>query len=423
MEGMWTADNKQVIEDIIQQKEHIHISEDIFMMGCCEGSDPKPRLNTFYEIYAKMRLPGSKSDVIHDMVLTYHLPSHTIVRAIYNPIAWGERIFVKGRFIEVLGRSKGLGIAKQLKYLQDEITTIHCQQLDNATIANTRFFLGKRGRIKDGTRVWPGRVLTTTDPDKDLKAIQMGDIYQSMRALEQSVLAFAERRSGVSDYSLGRESSVIGDRATATGTLAIIQEGNRRFDLNVRDLRDALGDVGRLNLQLNQQFRPEGVAYLVQGEKGEFTEEILNLPQEYIAHKLGVELMASTATINRQVEQQGLTALLGILMQHLQTGQQAAMMLSNPNVPPEMKEFTVNASKGINDIVKRIAQTFDQRDLESLVPMIPEGGGGVPQNGGPNGATQLLQSLGAPGGAAPNGGMESTMGLPPGSQNPGVPGT
>src|SRR5574342_200607 len=421
MSGMWKADDRNKIEEIVQNKEDLHISEDIFMMGCCEGSDPMPRLNTFYEIYAKMRLPGSKNDIIHDMVITYHRPSKTIVRAIYNPIAWGERIFVKGRFIEVLGRSKGLGIAKQLKYMQDEITTIHCQQLDNATIANTRFFLGRRGRIKDGTRVWPGRVLTTTDPGKDLVAIQMGDIYQSMRALEQSVLAFAERRSGVSDYSLGRESSVIGDRATATGTIAIIQEGNRRFDLNVRDMRDALGDIGRLLLQLNQQFRPEGAAYFVQGDKGDFTEQILDMPQEYIAHKLGVELMASTATINRQVEQQALTALMGILMQHLQTGQQAAMMMTNPQVPAEAKEFTAKAFGGISEIVKRITQTNDMRDLDMLVPMLgaAQGAGGT-ANVGLNGATQLLQSLGATGGAAPNGGMATPNGVPVGPPNAGV---
>lgn len=423
MDGMWAADSERDIEDIIQNKEMIRVNEDIFSLGCCEGKEAKPRLNTFYEIYAKMRLPGSKDKMIHDMVITYHHPTKKIVRAIYNPIAWGERIFVKGRFIEVLGRSKGLGIAKQLKYLQDEISTIHCQQLDNSTIANTRFFLGKRGRIKDGTRVWPGRVLTTPDPSKDLVPIQMGDIYQSMRALEQSVLAYAERRSGVSDYSLGRESSVIGDRATATGTLAIIQEGNRRFDLNVRDLRDALGDAGRLILQLNQQFRPQGTAYFVQGDKGELTEEILNLPQEYIAHKLAVELQATTATINRQVEQQGLTALLGILMQHLQVGQQAAMMVANPQVPAEMKEFTVNAAKGITDLVKRISQTFDQRDLDALVPMaVAESARGMMQNVGLPGAAQLIPSLGAPSGAQTNGQLAPPGGIPQGPTPPGLPG-
>jgi hypothetical protein len=32
----------------------------------------------------------------------------------------------------------------------------------------------------------------------------------------------------------------------------------------------------------------------------------LDLPQAYIEHRLGVELTASTATINREVEKQGL---------------------------------------------------------------------------------------------------------------------
>lgn len=422
--GMVNDSNTTDVMEILDRKEELHIVDDIFSMSCCDSGGTIPRLNTFYELYAKMRIPGSRDKTIHDVVITYHHPTRKILRAIYNPIAWGERIFVKGRFIEVLARSKGLGIAKQLKYMQDEITTIHCQQLDNATIANTRFFLGKRGRIKDGTRVWPGRVLTTPDPDKDLKAIQMGDIYQSMRALEQSVLAFAERRSGVSDYSLGRESSVIGDRATATGTMAIIQEGNRRFDLNVRDLRDSLGDAGRLILQLNQQFRPEGTAFYVQGaEKGQFTEQLLDMPQEYIAHKLGVELSASTATINRQVEQQGLTALMGLLMQHMQAGQQAAMMLANPQAPAELKEFTTKAMQGVSEIVKRITQTNDMRDLDMLVPSLgPAAQASMALNGNVSGAMQLAGALGPVGGTSSPTSLPTPNGIPPGPESPGVQG-
>lgn len=404
----------------LEKKEDISMLADIFRVVDADYDQPKTRLNTIYEIWANMPIPGGKKKTFDrpvNMVLTYHRESKKFIRTVHNPFIYGQRPFIKGNFVEIPGRGRGFGIGMQLRHLQHEITTTHNQQVDNATIANTRFFVGKRGVFRSNTRIWPGRFLTSPDPSKDIASFQLGDIYQSSRALEVSIMAFAERRSGVSDYALGRESNQLGSRATATGTLAIIQEGNRRFDLNVRDMRAGLSDAGKLLLQLNQQFRARGSTYLVLGEDGRFAEMTLDLPLVYIADKLGVELTASTATINKQVEQQGLIALMGILIQNMQLGQQAAALVVNPQVPAEMREYTAKAWGGITDLVRKVAQTFDQQDIDALVPMaIAEGlenvGNGQPQQGSiggpPGGASSdnLLGAIRGNGAGAPEGGLQ-----------------
>lgn len=367
-------------------------------------------LNTLYEVWKHWR--PSRFERPISTCLTFHRPTKTLVRAIHNPFYYGDWPFVKTTFVESKGCA-GLGLAQMLKMMQQELSTLHCQQVDNATLANTRFFVGRRNAVRKDTRIWPGRFLTINgDPSKDIQAFQLGDVYSSMRNLEMSVLAYAERRSGVSDYSLGRESSAIGDRSTATGTLAIIQEGNRRFDLNVRDYRDDLATVGKLLLQVNQQFRQREFAYYVQGPvQGEGTERVLNMPADYVANKLGVELTASTATINKQVEQAGLMQLIGILQPHLQAGQQAAMILASPEVPAEMKEFTMKQFQGISTLVQRVAHSLDQRDSDELVATLGaynagrELAGGaqppVPQIAGPGaGANQLAAMLSGAAGRA-----------------------
>src|SRR5262245_43933670 len=322
----------------------------------------KEKLNTFYELWMDFPLQRKKGVPV-SIVVTYHRPLKKIMRVIYNPSMYGVRPFYKTRFIEFRGcKGRGFGIADQIKYMQDELSTIHNQQVDNATLANTRWFLGRRGVVKADTRIWPGRFLTVPNPESDVKAMQLGEVYNSMRALEVSVMSYMERRSGVSDYSLGRESSVLGDRATATGTLAIIQEGNRRFDLNVRDVRETYGKVGRHVFMLNNQYRPQGMSYILQGDAGQYTEMAFDLPEEMVAHKLGFELTASSATINRQVEQNGLTQLLGILMQNMQAGQQAVMTVANPQIPAEVKEFTMRYMEGLTALVRRIASTFGEKD-------------------------------------------------------------
>lgn len=409
---------KDFTPEDLEKKEDISMVADIFRVVDEEYEEPGTRLNTIHEIWTKMAIPGGKKKTFEEplnMVLTYHRPTKKFLRAIHNPLIYGQHPFIKGDFVEVPGRGRGMGIGQQLRHLQNEITTVHNQQVDNATIANTRFFVGRRGVFRPNTRIWPGRFLTCDNPREDIQAVQLGDVYPSMRALETSILAFAERRSGVSDYSLGRESSALGSRATATGTLAIIQEGNRRFDLNVRDMRAGLSDAGKLLLQLNQQYRAKGMAYLVQGENGAYTEVLLDLPTTYIADKLAVELTASTATINKQVEQQGLIALMGILIQNMQLGQQAASIIVNPQAPPEMREYTMRAYEGITNLVKRITQTFDQQDIDGLVPLlIAEGLGG--QNVG-NGQTQLAgpggPSLGGQDIASMAASMGNGTGVPP----------
>lgn len=394
------------LEQILDQKEDAHQARENLEVSET-GSVGREKLNTIYEVWGD--LPIGKDPKPIPVVITFHRPTRTILRAIYNPHFYGFRPFLKGTFIEREGRSEGLGIAQMLSQLQDEMSTIHCQQVDNATLANTRFFLGKRGAIRPNTRIWPGRVLTVGDPNNDLKAFQLGDTYSSMRALEVSVMSFAERRSGVSDPQLGRESSVLGSRATATGTLALIQEGNRRFDLNVRDMRNALSECGKTVLQLNQQFRPKGIAYFVQGEDGLLTEATLDLPSEWIERRLGVELTASTATINREVEKQGLIALMQLQQQYGQELLSYAQIVTDPQMPGGLKEMAMKVSTARTELMQRVMHAFDQKDPDNLAPAMAalEDLNALPPDVGGFGAGAPMDGMGAGG---PGGGGAGDVG-------------
>lgn len=386
----------QGVDDVIKSKEDMSTTTTLR-----NGVDfqYREKLNTLYEVWADVSISGS---LPQSVVITFHKPTKKILRAIYNPIMSNKRPFVKAKFIEREGQMQGYGIAKRLFDLQEEISTIHRQQVDNSTIANTRFFLGKRGAIRPNTRIWPGRFLMVGDTEKDVKAVQLGDVYQSMHTLSVEILAFSERASGVSDPFLGRESSVVGTRATATGTLAILQEGNRRFDLNVRDIRDALSGVGRFVLELNHQFRPKGFAYFVQGQDGTLTEQMLELPREFIASRLAIELTASTATINREIERQGYISLLGLLTQYYDRTLQMGSLLANPNVPPELKAMGAKMAEGGRYIMQKLLQTFDIKNIDAVIPAMMEELNG---SQGPQGDL---------GGGQPNGQLEGTM-APPGA--------
>lgn len=397
------------VDEIMKRKDDVRVS-----YPNLDGRERRAeeKLNQLYEF--SIDYPYGPDDVPTPMVLTYHQPTKKIVRAIFQPYPW--RPYTKMTFILREGCLEGFGIARRLWQLQEEISTIHRQEVDNATVANTRFFLGKRGTVRPGTQIWPGRFLTVPDPERDIKAFAMGDIGPGLRTLEVQALGYAERASGISDPQLGRESQSLGSRATATGTLAMIQEGNRRFDLNVRDIREAGSEVGRRVLELNQRFRPKGASYFVEGEDGRYVEAVLDLPPAFSASKLAVELTASTATINRETEKQGLIGLLGVVTQYYERLVQAGMVVFNPQAPPELKELVVRMSQGAKHIVDRIVQDFDIRDVNTVVPALladqsmkemqggPIPGAGNPQGGGPNpGMAGVLEPGGPMGGGLPPG--------------------
>ena len=374
-----------------------------------QASRPREKLNTLYEFYADLPLAGSKLPV--PVLITFHKESRTIARCVYNPDITGSRPFFKGKFLDREGKREGIGISRQLQLIQEEISTIHNQQVDNATLANTRFFIGRRGVVRNGTRIWPGRFLTVPDPSRDVITLPMADIYPSMQQLEQSCLAYSERRSGIADYQLGRESSTIGNRATATGTLALIQEGNRRFDLNVRDIRECLGNVGKKLLLLNAQFRPSGMAYFVKGSDGKLVEQALDLPDDFIADGIGIELTASTATINREIEKQGLMAMMGQLSQYYQQLLQISGVAMNPATPPPIQQLALQMADGARYLMSMIVQTYEIRAVDTLLPQsVAE----LQQNAQPPGAPGGPQQ----GPAQP--GVAASVG-PPAASTPGLP--
>jgi hypothetical protein len=347
-----------------------------------EQMPSKEKVNTFYEMHMQY---AWRDNPPVPMLVVYHKPTRSIMRKVFAPYPF--KCLQKTKFIDREGRLEGFGIAKRLWHLQEEISTLHRQQVDNATIANTRFFVGKKNAVRNGTQIWPGRLLTVKDPNNDFKAFQLGDIYQSQGVLEMRAIGYSEKASGISDYQVGRESSVAGSRATATGTLAVIQEGNRRFDLNIRDARDILSEVGRDVLLMNQMFRPRGAAYFVQGQDGKWTEEMLDLPPDFTVSKLAVELGASTATINKEVEKQGLMALMGVTQQYYAQLKDIAMIMMSQEVPAEGKELAMRVAKALEYQMKNIARSFDVKAIDTIVPgVMPDDQNGIgPAAGGPAG--------------------------------------
>lgn len=201
------------------------------------------------------------------LFVSFHRVAGRLLRI--QPYIYKRIPYTALRYIRRENRFYGIGVPEMLETLQAGANTSFNQAVDNATIANTRMWGVRKGSTsaKYLDDIYPSKKVLFDDP-ADIKDLQLGEVYPSIFEVGVLFRDYAERRTGVSDYNLGRESGLAGGKhGTATTTLALLQESSRRFDLYAKDIRKAVGEIGMQALELIQQFKPTGRIYAVMGDR------------------------------------------------------------------------------------------------------------------------------------------------------------
>jgi len=343
-----------------------------------------------HEVWASYDVDGD--GFLEEIVVDMHLETKTVVRAVYNFYRHQERPFHMVRYMPRDNNLLGIGLCQMLADIQEEITTIHRQRIDNATIANTRAWLRRRGSTLGTEEIYPGAFVDVDEPD-DIQELKLGDIYPSLLQEELHTNAIGEKRTGVSDYTVGRESQAIGSRATATSTLALIREGNKRFQMTIRDIRERLNDIAHQVIMLYQQFAPhQEVTYeMFDKEERRWMQQLLQLPVEYSRASVVIDTPAISEVYNKEIVQQTMLTLMGVVQQFYNGIAQAFMVATAPTAPEPLKALAAQGAQAGAKIWEKVLEAFDIRDAETYVPDV-EGMLGFSQ------AAETLQQLGGQGG-------------------------
>lgn len=396
---------------------------------------PQPGDFEIYEVWASYDVDGD--GVPEEIVLNLHVDTGTVLRGVYNFYRHQERPFHRIRLMLRDMSPLGLGLCQMLAPIQEEVSTIHNQRIDNATLANTKVFkaLGTATHRISPKDFYPGAVINV-DNMEDLQEITMGEGHVTLLQEELHSMSIGERRSGVSDYSVGRESQAIGSNATATSTLALIQEGNKRFKLTISDIRKALSDIGHQCIMLYQQFAPESkVMYEMFSPKDQgLVRQFLTLPAEYTRDGIILDTPTVSEAVNRDVDKQLYLSLLNVVKDYYGGIAQAAMLAAQ--VPdPTIKSITISGIMTATKIWKKTLNAFGIADAEMYSPDLAALAGGQDVTGtqgspiGVPGQSPMGMVPGAGTGAAGNvnspinGGDQGLGGgtpIPPGG-NPGAP--
>jgi hypothetical protein len=278
-------------------------------------------------------------------------------------------------------------------------------------------FIAKKGSgIEQVPRLYSGKTFFVDEPTKDFIPFAAGDIYPSTLAERQNLFGMVEKRTGVSDYLQGRESPIIGTRATATSTLALIKEGTQRVEEVLENLRAGFAEIIEYCISIWIQYGTGGLEdrlfaddKISQDVKTFFS--LIN--QENINGAFAVDLTVTDASSNRQAQQQMQLSLIQVMMQYLEKAIQLgadALMASKQGLPEyvEMaKEILHSARIMFRDLIAK----YDIRNPEDYLPDLEKFLNAIGQGPG-----QLAPGQGNGGnGQGRAGGPEGQPGIPVGT--------
>lgn len=352
------------------------------------------------------------------IVATMHLPSMSLLRLDFNPFMNQEKPFSSAPFLRQEKRFYGIGLAEMLMPFQDEVSTMHNQRLDNKTLSNSTMMKAKRDAgFKDNEPIFPGRWFHVQDMG-DLEPLKMGTPFDTTLIDEQATVAYARERTGVNDYMRGTAAPHTG-YSTATTTIELLQQAAKRIDQTLRDIRVCLAESGTRIVELYQQFNQGGKEFFVMGPKdGAMVHQILNFPPELMRYSMGIEVTATSAALNKEVEIRTNSLILQMVTQFNQQMLGWMQILLNPMVPQPLKTLAYQSMVGSSILMRRQLDLHGVQDIDMVVPDVREAlNAGAQPAVGPQSPAGLLGAGGAPptpgvpGMAAPAAGVAGLGGL------------
>jgi len=144
-----------------------------------------------------------------------------------------------------------------LKDIQDELNTIHNQRRDAVSLSLLKMWKYRLGsRFDINQELYPGCMVGVIDMNDFEPVVTYEQGIVPAISEEQLLNSYIEKMTGISDYTIGRESEN-NAYPTATGTMALIHNSNLRIDLITKYWRNgALKELGEFLGELNKQFYP-----------------------------------------------------------------------------------------------------------------------------------------------------------------------
>ena len=324
-----------------------------------------------FEVWCRFDVDGEGID--SDLVVVFHLESTRILRVIHNPLMHGKWPFKACKYLPWFG-IYGRGLAEVDEWAQDTMTKLLNAQLDNVLLANTKMYSVPLGsNIQPGEPIYPGKIWFTNPGDPPITELSMSDVHSSMPNVMGTIMQYSEMRTGVSELKQGNISG-LPSRTPATSLLAMLQEGNKRFDMILSAFRDVHSEMGlELVQNLLQHAKDDPIRWqnffnqALGPEDAQLLQEVLDGGIVGVEESFGVGITATSAQVNKEVEKQSYIGLMQTVAQIYGQLIQTALLMEQTQNPVTLATAQAAYSAG-TDLLKRLLERFDIQNASEYIP-------------------------------------------------------
>jgi hypothetical protein len=351
----------------------------------------------FYELWISFDIDNDGWD--EEIVVDYHKDSGTFLSVRYNWYEDLHRPYRIGTYVKVEGIWPGIGVCKQVEQFQAEVTTIHRQRLDNATLGNMGMIVLRKGSgYGPGEPIFPGKMWFLDDVN-DIAPLKLNEVYPSAYANEQAVMSYSDKRVGVNDLILGLQPA--GTPATATSDVARLAESNKRFDLVLKKIKRWLSLIGVDVITNYQLFGDQQVHWLVLDEDGIYVDQVLQMPSVLVRRGAVIDLTVTDTITNREIEKAQWLQIFQVMSSFYSNVFQLSQVFGDPTIVAELAQKSLI---GTDEIMRRLLETYQITDTDKFT-LSPKA-----QNANAGAVAPGAGGTGFPPGISTNGGGAAAFG-------------
>lgn len=228
--------------------------------GGTQTANPTPRMKMLdqFEVWSILGwYDWDQDDEPERVVMEIVMPQKVLIRLIKFPYLHNRPNYMALRLLPRSQDFYGRSLVADLLMTQDEIDAMHNQRTDATSIAIASLFMflydEQAGFDPERNEIRLGKSIALQGDITHIKSL--AEAFRGIQVpgmdIENMLLGFAERLSGISDPQAGRPAE---GRKTAFEIGAVIQEGNVRFRRMIERIELALAEIAYQTIALYQQF-------------------------------------------------------------------------------------------------------------------------------------------------------------------------
>lgn len=271
-------------------------------------------------------------------------------------------------YIKRRNRILGMGIPERVQGLANGFSTTLNQIIDASTLANVPVFSVNENvpSLRQLSNIYPGKVIHRGDDPNNFRPEKLGNVGPDIFNALNSMRVLIEQVSKVSDFNLGRESSVTNQASTATTTLALLAENGQYFENITREARKHFTHGLNLWFAMIVQNQPiTDITRTLGPIDGQVVATAIRGPVRDVLRDFYAQVSFSSTAATRELSRQEEMAKFTLLQSYYQAlVEMAQLLITNPLLKPLLDDIARSADQKIRGIL----ETFGESVSTSMLP-------------------------------------------------------